>query len=288
MNKKLFKKVFLWSLSIYMIVFALVGCSFLMNRNLGGGDDIAEIDEASAKEQRNLLVLGTDKSGLRSDVMMVVSVDPKKDQVTLMSIPRDTKVKLNGRNQKINAALSIGKESLAVQTVKDLTGLAIHDYLTVNFSAVETIIDELGGIRFDVPCNMNYKDPDQDLYINIQKGEQLLDGEDSVKVLRFRSYPMGDLQRNAVQQDFFKAAFEQKFRAKYISKIPSIYSLIEKNIKSSMSVSELLSYVNAVSKMKEPLVQTFELPVSIQDPYVVINRSEADEILTQYFGKDAN
>lgn len=285
MDKKVFKKTFIWSLSIYLILFILVGCTFLWNRNLGGGEDIAEMDQASVKEQRNLIVFGTDKGGLRSDVIMVISVDPKKDTVTLLSIPRDTKVKINGSTKKINAALQIGQESLAVQTVKDLTGIAIHDYLTVNFSAVETIIDELGGINFDVPCNMNYKDPDQDLYINIQKGEQLLDGEDSVKVLRFRQYPMGDLQRNQVQQDFFKAAFEQKFRAKYISKIPAIYGLITENIKSSMSASELLTYVNAVSKMDEPVIETYELPVSIADPYVVIKQAEADELLIEHFGK---
>ncbi len=287
MNKKLFKKVLLWSIVAYMVLFVLVGCTMFWTRNIGGGKDIDEIDQASANEQRNLLVFGTDKGGLRSDVIMVLSVDPINDTVTLMSIPRDTKVKINGKTQKINAALQIGQESLAVQTVKDLTGIAIHDYLTVNFAAVETVIDELGGVQFDVPCDMNYEDPTQDLYIHISKGDQLLNGEDAVKVLRFRRYPMGDLQRNQVQQDFFHAVFEQKLRAKYIAKIPAIYGTISENIKSSMSVSELLSYVNTITKMDEPLVQTFELPVSIADPYVVIDQWEADEILTQYFGKDA-
>lgn len=283
MNKKLFKKVFWRSLAIYLILFAVVGGYFLMNRNIGGGEDIAEIEDASPKEQRNVIVFGTDKSGLRSDVIMIFSVHPKNNTLSLMSIPRDTKVKINGHSQKINAALSIGKESLAVKTVKELTGLSIHDYLTVNFSAVETVIDELGGIEFDVPVNMKYSDPDQDLYINIKKGPQVLDGEDSVKVLRFRSYPMGDLQRNEVQQSFFKAAFEQKFKAKYIRKIPKLYSLIEENIKSSMSAGELMEYITAVQKMKEPVVQTFELPVSIADPYVVINRQEANAIFDEFF-----
>ncbi len=286
MNKKLFRKVFLWSLCIYLILFAIVGGYFLMNRNLGGGDDIAELEAASAREHRNLVIFGTDKSGLRSDVIMVLSVDPKSDTVSLMSIPRDTKIKLNGSSKKINEALAVGKESLAVQKVKELTGITVNDYLTVNFSAVETVIDELGGIEFDVPCPMKYKDPDQDLYINIPKGLQTLNGEDSVKVLRFRQYPMGDLQRNQVQQDFFKAALKQKLRAKYIGKIPAIYQLVEENIRSSMSVNELLSYVNAVSKMDEPVIQTFELPVSIADPYVVIKQAEAEELISAYFTAD--
>ncbi len=286
MNKKTFFKTFFRSFFIFLLLAVLVGGWILMNRNIGGGADLAELDQASQRDQRNIVVFGTDKSGLRSDVIMIFSVDPKTDRLSLMSIPRDTKVKINGSNQKINSALTVGEESLAIQKVKELTGLSIHDYLTVNFTAVETAIDELGGIEFDVPCNMYYNDPDQDLYINIKKGQQLLDGEDSVKVLRFRQYPMGDLQRNEVQQDFFRAAFVQKFSAKYLKKVPDLYGLVEENIKSSLSAGELLSYLNTVKKMKEPQVETFELPVSIADPYVVIKQAEADEILTEYFGKE--
>ena len=147
---------------------------------------------------------------------------------------------------------------------------------------------ELDGIRFDVPCPMKYRDPDQDLYINIPKGEQVLNGEDSVKVLRFRQYPMGDLQRNQVQQDFFRAALEQKLRAKYISKVPTLFSLVEENIKSSLNAAELLSYLNAVNKMDEKTVETFELPVTIADPYVIMKSAEAEELFTTYFGKKAD
>lgn len=282
-KKKTFWKTFRTCFLIEMIVVLIVGGIFLMNYNLGGGYNLEALSVATEDEVRNVAVFGTDKSGLRSDVIMVFSVYPDKNAVSLLSVPRDTKVRLGRSNQKINAALQIGGDELAVQTVKDLLSIEIHDYAVVNFTAVETIIDELGGIRFDVPCNMWYNDPDQDLYINIKKGEQLLDGEDAVKVLRFRQYPMGDLQRNQVQQDFFKATFEQKFQAYYIGKIPAIYGLINQNVRSSMNLNEILSYFNAVSRMEGCAVQTFELPVSIADPYVTINRNEADVILDEYF-----
>lgn len=283
MAKKTFFKTFFWS----FLIFLVIGGWLLMNRNIGGGADLAELDKASARDHRNLIVFGTDESGLRSDVIMIFSVDPKNDRLSLLSIPRDTKIKINGQNKKINSALSVGEESLAIQKVKELTGLTIHDYLTVNFSAVETVIDELGGIEFDVPCTMKYRDPDQDLYINISKGVQTLNGEDSVKVLRFRQYPMGDLQRNQVQQDFFRAALSQKLKPKYISKVPALYALVEENIKSSLSANELLSYLNAVRKMDDTTVETFELPVSIADPYVVIKKAEAEELFVTYFGKES-
>ncbi len=280
---KTFWQTFAKCFFIELLVVLVVGGFLLMNHNLGGGQNLASLSVATDGEVRNVAIFGTDKSGLRSDVIMILSVYPDKDTVTLMSVPRDTKVLIDRSAKKINAALQIGGDDLAVRTVKDLLAIDIHDYAVVNFEAVETIIDRLGGIRFDVPCDMYYQDPDQDLYINIKKGEQLLDGEDSVKVLRFRQYPMGDLQRNQVQQDFFKAAFEQKFQAYYIGKVPEIYGVINQGVRSSMNLNEILSYLNAISAMDGCTVQTFELPVSIADPYVVINRNEAEAILDEFF-----
>lgn len=282
-KKKTFWKTFCTCFLVEMILVLIIGGYLLMNYNIGGGENLEALSVATRGEVRNVVVFGTDKGGLRSDVIMVFSVYPDKNSVSLLSVPRDTKVKLGRNTQKINAALQIGGDELAVQTVKDLLAIDIHDYMVVNFAAVETMIDELGGIRFDVPCNMYYNDPDQGLYINIKKGEQLLDGEDAVKVLRFRQYPMGDLQRNQVQQDFFKATFEQKFTPAYIGKVPAIYGLINQNVRSSMNVNEILSYLNAVSKMEERVVQTFELPVSISNPYVIINRNEAEVILEEFY-----
>ena len=159
----------------------------------------------------------------------------------------------------------------------------IHDSMIVNFQAVETLIDELGGVQFEVPCDMDYEDPEQDLYIHINQGDQLLNGEDAVKVLRYRSYVMGDLERNKVQQDFFRVAFQQKFKPKYISKVPAIYELINENIRSNLSLADILAYLDNVSNMENRVVQTFELPVTIADPFVIINEAEADTILDEYY-----
>ena len=286
-NKKKFKKTFIRCFVIELAVVLLLAIVFTVGGwlfgNIGGGVNLEVLSPITKDEVRNVLILGTDKSGLRSDVMMLLGVYPEKSTVTLMSVPRDTKVRIGRGTQKINAALQIGGDELAVQTVKDLLAVDIHDYVVVNFDAVETIIDELGGVRFNVPCDMHYEDPEQDLFIHINKGEQLLNGENAVKVLRFRSYPMADLQRNQVQQDFFRAAFEQKFQPQYIGKVPAIYSLITENVRSSMSASEVLDYLSIISNMNNRTVQTFELPVSIADPYVVIKRAEADAILDEYF-----
>ncbi len=286
-NKKKFWNTFLICFAVEIIIVAVVFGIWKFNNmfytNIGGGLELEALSPVSGSEPRNVIILGTDKSGLRSDVIMIMSVYPEKNAVSLMSVPRDTKVQIERSTRKINSALQIGGDELAVQTVKDLLSIPIHDYVVVNFDAVETIIDELGGIRFNVPCDMHYEDPEQDLFIHINKGEQLLNGENAVKVLRFRQYPMADLQRNQVQQDFFKAAFAQKFQPQYIGKVPAIYGLITENVRSSMSANEVLGYLSVISDMNNRTVQTFELPVNIADPYVVIKRAEADAILDEYF-----
>lgn len=299
-NQKKFWKTFGISLLIELLVVVLVVAGVIgyraFHRNIGDGDEMTEtLSAGTFDDARNLLILGTDKSGKLSDVIMVIAVDPDKNTLSLLSVPRDTKVYFDNDDlepdqyinedepYKINAAIGVGGDNFAVQTVINELDIPIHDYMIVNFQAVETIIDELGGIQFDVPQNMYYTDPEQDLYIDLKKGDQLLDGENAVDLLRFRSYVMGDLERNRVQQQFFQEAFAQKFKPKYIGKVPAIYNLINKNIRSNMSLAEILSYVEVLSNMDNREVQTFELPVTISDPFVIINQEEADMILDDYY-----
>ncbi|MBR5239620.1 MAG: LCP family protein [Clostridia bacterium] len=285
---KKFWKTFVICLLIELLV-AIAAVGFytydrVMNYNIGGGDELSgTLSKIVAGESRNIAVFGTDKSGLRSDVIMIMSVYPEKNTLSLLSVPRDTKVKIGNSTYKINAALQIGGEELAVETVMDVLDIPIHDYVVVNFNAVETLIDELGGVQFNVPQRMWYQDPEQDLYIDLQKGDQLLNGKKAVQMLRFREYPMGDLDRNKVQQDFFQAAFSQKFQPQYIAKVPAIYGLINQNMRSNMSLGEILEYLDILSAMGDRTVQTFELPVAIADPYVVMIKEEADVILDEYY-----
>ena len=307
MNQKKFWKTFALWFGIELLVVLLVGGFFIyqhvMNRNVGGGEEMPEtLTPAVVGEPRNVLVLGTDKSGLLSDVIMVFNVDPKQQTLSLLSVPRDTKVKFKNEELpdevrakgvrvneeeplKINSALQVGGDEFAVKTVKKELGIPIHDYVVVNFNAVETLIDELGGVQFHVPQNMHYEDPEQDLYIHLNKGDQLLNGKKAVEMLRFRNYVMGDLDRNKVQQEFFQAAFAQKFQPQYLLKLPDIYGLINQNMRSNMSLGEIMEYMNMLSDMDHRVVQNFELPVDISDPFVVIKEEEADEILTQYYCK---
>lgn len=283
MNVKKFFSIFFISTIILLLICLTVGFIYVYNTNIGSGEDLAELDKALPNQVKNIAIIGTDKSGLHSDTIMIFSLSTKKGTISCTSILRDTKAKYKGSTVKITEAMAYGKESAVIQAIKDITGLQIHDYVTFNFKAVEDVIDALGGVDFYVPQNMNYEDPEQDLYIHLRKGQQLLDGKKALQLLRFRSYPMADITRTETQRDFMEAVFEQKANAKYIGSIPKIYSAINKNIKSSLSLAEIKDYAELIIKMVNPTFNNIELPYSLSSPYVVYNREEVSQIFSEHF-----
>ena len=255
---------------------------YAYNSNLGSGEEFAELDKALPNQVKNVVVMGTDKSGLHADVIMVFSLSTKKGTVSCTSIPRDTRVNYKG-HMKLTEVMAYGGESAVVQKIKELTGLQIHDYVTFNFKAVEDVIDALGGVDFYVPQNMYYNDPFQDLHINLRRGQQHLNGKKSVEFLRFRSYPMGDIARTEAQRSFMKAIFEQKVNAKYLPSIPKVYAAVNKNIKSSMSLGDIKDYATLLIKMENPAFNNIELPYTLADPYVILNREDASKVFAEHF-----
>ncbi len=234
------KRKFVLSLVITLAIFAIVisiGTLFSANT-----DFKAALDR-SQDGKTNILVVGVDKDGKRSDVNMVVSIDPKTKSVNLLSIPRDTKVELkDGSTAKINACIGKEKgETVLINEVKELTGLPINNFCKVSFEALRNSIDLLGGVEFDVPMDMDYDDPAQDLHIHLKKGLQTLNGEDAEGLLRYRKgYANADLGRIDTQQAFIKEAISQKLNPKYITKLFPVIKEINKNLETDMSVMYMI------------------------------------------------
>lgn len=238
-------------------------------------DVVDEFDEDTldsvviSKEKCNILILGTDKSGGLTDVMMLAQIDPQQDKVFVLSIPRDTRIKFNNQWIKINAAHSLGKKSKkgvenSIIAVKNLTGIPINHFVKVNFDAFKDTIDELGGVDFDVPQRMKYTDKYQDLYIDLQPGFQHLDGDKSEQLVRFRRYRNGDLDRIKVQQEFLHAIAEQKLQMKYIGKINKIYKIVAKNMETSMTPDNFVQVAKQVLSIGKDNIKTEMLPCTPQ------------------------
>lgn len=267
-----------------MCVMLYAGYHFISGMNIGSGGEIAELtQEVKKNERKNVLLVGTDKSGVLADVIMIFSFSDEGNPVNVMSIQRDTEVYVGNSTWKINSVLQKGKEEL-VQTVKNITNIPIHDYAVVNFKAVEDVVNLLGGIDFYVPQDMDYEDPEQDLYIHLKEGQQWLDGAKALKLLRFRGYGMADIERTKVQRDFIQAAFKQKMKVEYITKVEGIFNAVTNNISSSITLSDVLSYVNM---MKDAEMNTYEMPYVLTGRgTVIVDNSKMYSLVNQYFTID--
>ena len=215
----------------------------------------------------NTLVVGTDRVAGNTDSIMIVSVDMNDSSFHIMSIPRDTKVSVNGRTMKINAVYNYAKindllpEELLIKTVKEITGIKINNYAIIDTKAFRDIVDTLDGVDYDVPRDYDYDDPYQDLHIHIKKGFQTLNGEDAEGLVRYRAdYPRADLERVEVQQDFIKQLIKQKLKTKYITKAPKVYQSARENITSNYTVEELMEFAKKLKNVSEDTIHTFTLP----------------------------
>ena len=224
--------------------------------------DEHSVDDIETPESFNMLLIGTDASNLRSDTAMLVCVDSEKNQINILSIPRDTRVFIKNSTQKINACIPYGKDALLFQTIKELTGVPIHYYFKVNFDGFRNVIDILDGIDFEVPRDMKYSDPEQDLYIDLRAGMQHLDGDKAEQVVRFRRYAMGDLDRVKVQQDFMKALFLQKLKPEYLLKAPQLYGAMEQYLNTNFNVGVILDNTDFFANLAkgEASIQNFTMP----------------------------
>ena len=288
MNKKLFFKIVGVTTLISIIIAGLILTVFFFTGSGSiGGESSNELTKASKNERTNILVLGTDQSSLRSDVMMVFSLSKKDKTLNVLSIPRDTRVKIGSYYNKINTALAIGEEDLTIKVLKDTFDLPIHHVVKVSFDAVVDIVNELGGVDFYVPENLKYSDPSQDLYIDLKEGQQLLDGEKSLQLLRYRSYPLADLQRIKVQQDFIKAAFDQKVKLRYIFKVDDVYRAATSNIKTDLSLSKVLKYALIAKGVDSEDFTTYSLPGSAKmvggASYFVHDKEETQKLIDSCF-----
>ena len=207
----------------------------------------ASSEPAPVKERKDdfftILVSGLDDDNGGSDTNILVGFDAKNQAITCVSIPRDTGVYINGKSRKINYAYNAGGMEQMRQTVSDALGIPVDVSVEVNLKAFVKLVDEIGGVDFEVPLNMNYDDPYQDLHIHLQKGMQHLNGADALKVVRFRhnndgsGYGTEDIGRIGTQQAFLKAVF-QKMLANP-QKITAYAQIFSEYVKTDLAVSEL-------------------------------------------------
>lgn len=244
----------------------------------------------------NLVVLGLDEEETRSDVIALLNYNLENGDLNILSIPRDTRVLVNGEYTKVNALVGMGGERLLIDKLEELTDLPIDFYFTINFKGFRQIIDELGGVELTIKTNMDYDDPEQNLHIHLKKGKRLLDGEKAEEFVRYRKgnragtgYTFGDLDRVKAQQEFIKAFIDQKAKLKYISKANEVFLILKKYMRTNVEIGDLSLFVEGLAKLKPNEIKTYTLPGDskvLHDVwYFIYNRESTIELVKSSFSK---
>lgn len=313
-KKKTWKKVVL-----VILLILLMGIGWFAYKTYKNGGGLSGMlatavghDENTKKNlgEIKVLILGisTDLDSQLTDTIMVASYNPNTQKANLLSIPRDTFTgKYQSRataSQKINALYNINKDPEdTLEAVNDITGLDIKYYVVVKTEALIKLVDAIGGVEFNVPIDMKYDDPTQDLHISLESGTQMINGEKAEQLLRFRhnnngtsysiEYGDNDLGRMRTQRDFITATLQQTLKLGNIFKIGQILEIVHENVETNLELSYIKDYVPYAVEFNTENIKTATLPGTTPDldetnkiSIYVVNKKESKELIQSMFYED--
>ena len=195
----------------------------------------------------NILVSGLDDDNGGSDTNILVHFDAINKKIALVSLPRDTLLHNEYKNNKLNFAYAKGGTELLMSEIENLLGVPVDFYVTVNLKGFIALVDQIGGVDFDIPCDMDYDDPYQDLHIHFQKGPRHLSGQEAMEVVRFRHNNDNtgyggrqDLGRIDTQQAFLKAVAKQLLQVSNVKNIPGLVDIFCTYVKTDLTTGNLV------------------------------------------------
>lgn len=244
-------------------------------------DKVADEKGTTRDETKyTFLILGMDEGGGNTDVIMVVRFDALTYEMNVVSIPRDTMVNVKWSTKKINSVLANQRREFkgqddesynkamqgTVETFADVLGFEVDYWFTVNMKAFVTLVTAIGGIDYYVPSNMEYHDPEQNLHISYKKGmHKGLTGQQALEILRYRSYPNGDIGRINNRQSFLKTAAEQILAKKNTLNVMELAEIFIKHVKTDLKFDHLVWLGKELLKMDAENISFVTMPGNAQD-----------------------
>ncbi|MGO4889339.1 LCP family protein [Anaerobacillus sp. MEB173] len=249
-----------------------------------------EEDKDSENGYINVLLIGADNEGdgaARTDTIMVAQYRPKEGTVRIASIMRDTYVSIPGyRDNKINTSFFLGGPELLRKTIKENFDININYYALVDFNGFVQTVDTIApdGIELDIEKRMYYHDSYGDLLIDFQPGPQNLDGEETLKYVRFRSDHENDFGRVRRQQEVLTVLKDELLSVSGITKLPRLVGTIEPYIQTNLDNRKILSlgkdfFLNPIND-----IETLTIPVN--GGYTDRRYSHAGSVLELDFEKN--
>ncbi len=266
-------------LVLLIIIIASIGyIVYKTHKNGGGmsgllttvlGQENVPIEEV---DPINILVLGTSQN--MSDTIMVCSYNPRTQQASMLSIPRDTYTGKNKNNaqayEKINSRYIAQGVNGVKKHLKEILGIDLDYYVVVDTEALIKLVDEIGGVYFDVPMDMDYDDETQNLAIHLKAGYQLIDGKKAEQLLRFRhnndgtSYPIeygdNDYGRTRTQREFISETLKQTLKASNILKLGKILDIANKYVETNIDIDLAKKYIPHIVDFNTENIKSGLLP----------------------------
>ena len=193
-----------------------------------------------------ILIGGLDDANGGSDTNLLIAVDAKNGAINVLSLPRDTLLNVSWSVKKLNNAYHHGGFERTRTEVSNLLGIPVDFYITVDLRAFVELVDAIDGVDFEIPVDMDYDDPYQDLHIHFTAGLHHLTGEEALKVVRWRQnndgtgYPNADIGRIGTQQAFLLAAIKQALRLTNLDKLPSYADIFHSHVNTNLETTNIL------------------------------------------------
>jgi bla regulator protein BlaR1 len=261
----------------------------LSDKTQAQGLDKAQEMEGVTENQTNILLIGVDGSEqMCADTLMLLSLNRTDNSLAVLSIPRDTLITTDKQDNKIAHLMTGGDDQKIIDAVTNNLEIPVNYYARINLEGFRNIIDILGGVEFNVPFDMLYDDPAQNLHISLEKGLQVLDGVKAEHLVRYRSgYPEGDIARVQMQQNFIMELIKQKIDTKYLAEISGLYNELSKNVVTNYPSAKISEDIKVLNKINIKEIETFILPGTTEfrqgTSYFVVNDTELKSLTEQKF-----
>ena len=210
-------------------------------------DDARPLSSEERKEHfYTVLMAGLDDENGGSDTNLLMALDAENGTINVVSLPRDTLLNVSWSVKKLNNAYHHGGISQTRTEVSRLLGIPVDYYVTVDLRAFVELVDAIDGVDFDIPVDMDYDDPEQDLHIHFKKGPRHLTGQQALEVVRWRQnndgtgYATADIGRIGTQQAFLMAAAKQMLQISNWDKIRSYAEIFQKWVETDLELANLI------------------------------------------------
>lgn len=253
------------------------------------------------EDKYNILVMGRDKVALNTDVIMIASYDVKNGELSILQIPRDTYIDGSRVNALLaryyNSAKAKGDESPlytgmqnVASTIQTNLNVVIDRFVLVNIDSFRKMVDLIGGVEIDVPFDMEYHDPDQNLHIDLKAGLQTLNGEQAEQFMRYRvGFVEGDIGRVNAQKLFISAFISQLKKSVSPSTVAGLVNELITGVTTSLSVSDCVYFGTNALNLDLAKISIMTLPgqearanVDSGAWYYIMKRYDALTMINRY------